>query len=197
MQCFDLPADVLKDREVDHIDIAFDQVTKQYKRQEDPTVFHSSKTGRGPLTEGWRDHSPIISCAYKLVQVSFEMCGFQTRVEEYIHRCIRDLFLESHRQVFTWVDDWIEMSMEDVHQYELRLLEETNLKMGMQLNPDESQSSESEAAVEVILDDAQIKQQTDNGSSDDSLSYVLCSECVEVPNEALHNQHGLQISRDF
>lgn len=53
---------------------------------QDLSRWQSSKTGRGPLEEGWRDqHNPIM-CSYKRVYCSFEVYGFQTRTEEFIHR---------------------------------------------------------------------------------------------------------------
>lgn len=120
--------DVLARRIVDEVDIAFDDLTKHYKREEDPKFFQSTKTKRGPLVEGWRDDKPIM-CSYKVVHASFEVWGFQTRVEDFIHRCIRDVLLLGHRQAFTWIDDWIEMSMHDVRNYERELQEETNKKL--------------------------------------------------------------------
>lgn len=113
---------------MDEIDIAFDELTKHYKPEEDPKVFQSIKTKRGPLIEGWRNDKPVM-CSYKVVHVSFEVWGFQTRVEDFIHRCIRDVLLLGHRQAFTWIDEWIEMTMEDVRKYERDLQEETNKKL--------------------------------------------------------------------
>lgn len=127
-QCLDIPADKLSERAVDEIDIAFDELTKHYKPEEDPKLFQSEKTKRGPLIEGWRNETPIM-CSYKLVDASFEVWGFQTRVEDYIHRCIRDVLLLGHRQAFTWIDDWIDMSLDDVRAYERQLQEETNAKL--------------------------------------------------------------------
>lgn len=118
------------ERTVDYIDIAFDDLTKHYKREEDPKLFKSEKTNRGPLIEGWRDEQPIM-CSYKLVDASFEVWGFQTRVEDYIQRCIRDVLLLGHRQAFTWLDEWIDFSLDEVRQYEKRLQEETNQKLAM------------------------------------------------------------------
>lgn len=84
---------------------------------------------RGPLVEGWRDDKPIM-CSYKLVHSSFEVWGLQTRVEDFIQRCIRDVLLLGHRQAFTWIDNWYEMSIEDVRQYERQKQAETNAKFG-------------------------------------------------------------------
>ncbi|CAL8101013.1 unnamed protein product [Orchesella dallaii] len=49
-----LPPDQLADREVVVIDIASDLgETSDYNPKEDPAVFKSLKTGRGPLKPGW------------------------------------------------------------------------------------------------------------------------------------------------
>lgn len=50
-----LPAEKLKQREVVMIDIANDPIsTSDYKPLEDPSKFHSTKTGRGPLNGKWQ-----------------------------------------------------------------------------------------------------------------------------------------------
>lgn len=121
---------MLATRTVDEIDIAFDELTKHYKTEEDPKIFQSVKTKRGPLIEGWRDDKPIM-CSYKVVHATFGVWGFQTRVEAYIHHCIREVLLLGHRQAFAWIDEWIDMSMQDVRDYERQLQEETNKKLAL------------------------------------------------------------------
>lgn len=52
----ELGPDKLKIREVVMIDIANDNVANSdYKPSEDPSKFHSNKSGRGPLTGKWTD----------------------------------------------------------------------------------------------------------------------------------------------
>ena len=43
----------------------------EYKEEEDPQLFQSKKTGRGPLSADWRTNPPngIIMCSYKLCKV--------------------------------------------------------------------------------------------------------------------------------
>uniref|UniRef100_A0A1A9VQB3 Phosphatidylinositol transfer protein N-terminal domain-containing protein n=1 Tax=Glossina austeni TaxID=7395 RepID=A0A1A9VQB3_GLOAU len=128
-----LTADQLKHRLVDNIDIAFDELSngKHYKKEEDPKFFTSKKTNRGCLIEGWRDTDKPIMCSYKLVDVSFEVWGLQTKVEEFIHRSIRDILLLGHRQAFAWIDDWYDMSLDDVRAYEHETHQETNKKLNI------------------------------------------------------------------
>ena len=129
MQIFDNEAKDLE-REVCFIDIASDEIPERYyKESEDPKYFKSQKTGRGQLKEGWRDtHQPIM-CSYKLVTVKFEVWGLQTRVEQFVHKVVRDILLIGHRQAFAWVDEWYDMTMDDVREYEKNMHEKTNIKV--------------------------------------------------------------------
>nr|XP_027325206.2 LOW QUALITY PROTEIN: cytoplasmic phosphatidylinositol transfer protein 1-like [Anas platyrhynchos] len=123
---------ILGDHEVSFLDIAFDEIPERYYRSlEDPRFFSSAKTGRGPLREGWRQHTKPIMCSYKLVTVKFEVWGLQTRVEQFVHKVIRDILLIGHRQAFTWVDEWCGMTMEEVRRYERETQEATNEIIGM------------------------------------------------------------------
>lgn len=127
---FQVPEEEYQAVTIDQIDIAFDELqAKHYKEEEDPKKFKSEKTGRGPLIEGWRETDEPMMCSYKLVHASFEVWGFQTRVEDFIHRCIRDVLLLGHRQAFTWIDQWFEMDIEAVRIYEKQQQEETNQKV--------------------------------------------------------------------
>lgn len=80
------------------------------------------------MIEGWRDDKPIM-CSYKLVNASFEVWGLQTRVEDFVQKCIRDILLLGHRQAFAWIDSWYDMTIEDVRAYEKQTQAETNSKV--------------------------------------------------------------------
>ncbi|KAG5832110.1 hypothetical protein ANANG_G00287630 [Anguilla anguilla] len=119
------------DQEVDFLDIAFDDVPdRHYRTSEDPRHFSSVKTGRGPLQEGWRESSRPVMCSYKQVAVQFEVWGLQTRVEQFVHKVIRDVLLVGHRQAFAWVDEWYGMTLEDVRKFESQMHLATNQKLG-------------------------------------------------------------------
>ncbi|KAG8041363.1 hypothetical protein G9C98_002351 [Cotesia typhae] len=137
--CLGLTPVELIHREVDFIDIAYDELSaKHYKEEEDPKFYQSKKTGRGPLIEGWRENTQPIMCSYKLVDVSFEVWGMQTRVEDFIHKCIRDILLLGHRQAFAWIDEWHDMSLDDVRQYESKMHAATNEKIQPKTEPQNS-----------------------------------------------------------
>jgi len=63
------------------------------------------------------------------VNASFEVWGFQTRVEDFVQKCIRDILLLGHRQAFAWIDSWYDMTIEDVRAYEKQTQAETNSKV--------------------------------------------------------------------
>ncbi|XP_034882117.1 cytoplasmic phosphatidylinositol transfer protein 1 isoform X2 [Mirounga leonina] len=120
------------EREVCFIDIACDEIPERYyKESEDPKHFKSEKTGRGQLREGWRDSHQPIMCSYKLVTVKFEVWGLQTRVEQFVHKVVRDILLIGHRQAFAWVDEWYDMTMDEVREFERATQEATNRKIGV------------------------------------------------------------------
>ncbi|XP_070771492.1 cytoplasmic phosphatidylinositol transfer protein 1-like [Enoplosus armatus] len=121
-----------QEREVCFIDIAYDEIPERYyKESEDLRYFKSEKTSRGILQEGWRDTQDPIMCSYKLVTVKFEVWGLQTRVEQFVHKVVRDVLLLGHRQAFAWVDEWIDMTMDEVREFERTIQEATNQKIGI------------------------------------------------------------------
>ncbi|RZF34383.1 hypothetical protein LSTR_LSTR008922 [Laodelphax striatellus] len=128
--CLNLDEEELKSRVVEFVDIAYDEVPlKSYKEEEDPRYFVSKQTGRGPLTEGWRENTVPMMCSYKYVSASFEVWGLQTKAEDLIHKSIRDILLLGHRQAFAWIDEWINMTLVDVRSYESEMHRKTNSKV--------------------------------------------------------------------
>eukprot|EP00762_Andalucia_godoyi_P003537 ANDGO_04349.mRNA.1 Phosphatidylinositol transfer protein 1 len=117
-----LSDEMLAMREVDFIDIALDPLPekKDYKAEEDPALFKSTKTGRGPLEKGWQqqtEKTPIMT-AYKLVVAEFKQWGLQSKVEHNIVTSQRGVFLKFHKQVFTWIDEWHGLTMVDIRRME-------------------------------------------------------------------------------
>ncbi|KAG7490097.1 phosphatidylinositol transfer protein beta isoform isoform X1 [Solea senegalensis] len=119
-----LDSDTWKKVVVVPIDIANDQInTSDYKQEEDPTKFKSEKTGRGPLGPNWMKElatnpSCPHMCAYKLVTVKFKWWGFQNRVENFIHKQEKRIFTNFHRQLFCWIDKWVDLNMDDIRRME-------------------------------------------------------------------------------
>lgn len=112
--------------EVVKVDIVNDPIRPEdYKEEEDPTLFKSTKTGRGPLrgTAWWAAVDPVMTC-YKLVTCAFKWFGLQTRIEKYIQDFEQRLFTVFHRQIFCWIDQWYGLTMDDIRQLEDRTQEE-------------------------------------------------------------------------
>ncbi|XP_075771811.1 phosphatidylinositol transfer protein beta isoform-like isoform X5 [Pelodiscus sinensis] len=84
----DLDPNTWKSVEVVHIDIADrTQVeSADYKADEDPVLFQSMTTKRGPLGPNWKQEKRI--------------------------------FTNFHRQLFCWIDKWIDLTMEDIRRME-------------------------------------------------------------------------------
>lgn len=85
-----------------------------------------------------------IMCSYKLVNVAFEVWGLQTKVEAFVHSCIREILLLGHRQAFAWIDEWYNMSLDDVREYERRIQDETNMKVLTEENVEAAEEAEDE-----------------------------------------------------
>uniref|UniRef100_A0A8C5HX09 Phosphatidylinositol transfer protein beta isoform n=1 Tax=Gouania willdenowi TaxID=441366 RepID=A0A8C5HX09_GOUWI len=97
--------------------------SSDYKEHEDPAKFKSVKTGRGPLGPTWKTELLTNTdcprmCAYKLVTVKFKWWGLQTKMESFIHEQEKRIFNNFHRQLFCWIDKWVELSMEDIRRME-------------------------------------------------------------------------------
>ncbi|KAH9495458.1 Cytoplasmic phosphatidylinositol transfer protein 1 [Bulinus truncatus] len=128
--CLQLSDEELEKRETDFIDIVNDPLpAKHYKEREDLTKFKSVKTNRGPLQKNWSEECAPVMCSYKCVKVKFEVFGLQGRIESFTHKTVRDVLLLGHRQAFAWIDEWIDMSMEDLRNYEASTNEATNKKV--------------------------------------------------------------------
>ncbi|CAI9105188.1 OLC1v1004055C1 [Oldenlandia corymbosa var. corymbosa] len=120
--------------EVEMIDIASD--TSDYwsyiigRNNIDFSTFQSTRTSRGPLLAGWQDKCNPVMTAYKLVTVDVPYWGFGSRLEQTLLTGERALFLESHRNIFAWIDDWFGLSMEVMRELEQQSDTSLNKKLG-------------------------------------------------------------------
>ena len=72
----------------DVIDPIKDEVSSSdYCEEEDPLLYKSQKTGRGPMKEDWLEYYRVdkppsdVMCAYKLIKVEFRYWGMQVSKE--------------------------------------------------------------------------------------------------------------------
>ncbi|CAK5074557.1 unnamed protein product [Meloidogyne enterolobii] len=116
-----LPDNILRNREVVHIDIANDKeflYSSDIVDETSPSKFHSSKADRGPLHGGWRKNIQPVMCAYKLVTIYFKWFGLQNMVEMFGHKQYPRLFCKFHREVFCWIDEWYGLTLVEIRELE-------------------------------------------------------------------------------
>uniref|UniRef100_A0A3P8VR81 Phosphatidylinositol transfer protein beta isoform n=1 Tax=Cynoglossus semilaevis TaxID=244447 RepID=A0A3P8VR81_CYNSE len=104
-----------------------------YKPDADPAKFKSVKTGRGPLGPTWKKELVNSTdcprmCAYKLVTVKFKWWGLQSKVENFIHDQEKRIFNNFHRQLFCWIDKWVQLNMDDIRRMEAETQKELDEK---------------------------------------------------------------------
>uniref|UniRef100_A0A6I8NST6 Phosphatidylinositol transfer protein membrane associated 2 n=1 Tax=Ornithorhynchus anatinus TaxID=9258 RepID=A0A6I8NST6_ORNAN len=136
---------------LDPIDIVRDPIPpNEYKSEEDPRLYKSAKTKRGPLSDDWIEectrhpgHFPIM-CAYKLCKVEFRYWGMQSKIERFIHDVgLRKVMVRAHRQAWCWQDEWYGLTIEDIRQLE----KEAQLMLAQKMAQFCSSESDSEARV--------------------------------------------------
>ncbi|XP_040013343.1 membrane-associated phosphatidylinositol transfer protein 2-like [Xiphias gladius] len=124
---FNLSSAEKRQRTVDPIDIVKDYMAPhEYLVEEDPKLYQSVKTKRGPLSEDWIEEinqnpgqNPVM-CAYKLCKVEFRYWGMQSKIERFIHDVgLRKVMVRAHRQAWCWQDEWYGLTIEDIRQLEL------------------------------------------------------------------------------
>ncbi|KIH52017.1 phosphatidylinositol transfer protein, partial [Ancylostoma duodenale] len=125
-----------------------------YCPEEDPKLYRSQKTGRGPLTEDWvqefvKAGKPVM-CAYKMCRVEFRYWGMQnildnlsqTRAERWIHDlALRNTMLRAHRQAWAWQDEWVGLNMTDIRRLEAEAAEHLSAVMAAE-NDDAAEDSD-------------------------------------------------------
>ncbi|XP_053443887.1 membrane-associated phosphatidylinositol transfer protein 2 isoform X3 [Nycticebus coucang] len=144
---------------IDFIDIVKDAVPpNEYKTEEDPKLFQSAKTQRGPLSDNWIEEYkkqvlPIM-CAYKLCKVEFRYWGMQSKIERFIHDTgLRRVMVRAHRQAWCWQDEWYGLSMENIRELEKEAQLMLSRKMA-QFNEEDN------GAAELAKDEENTQDQT-------------------------------------
>ncbi|XP_059401232.1 membrane-associated phosphatidylinositol transfer protein 2-like isoform X4 [Carassius carassius] len=124
---FNMSSAEKRQRDIDPIDIVNDFIAPhEYLAEEDPKLYKSYKTQRGPLCDDWiaeinnnPGKTPVM-CAYKLCKVEFRYWGMQSKIERFIHDVgLRKVMVRAHRQAWCWQDEWYGLTMEDIRQLEL------------------------------------------------------------------------------
>ncbi|CAI5953928.1 unnamed protein product [Closterium sp. NIES-64] len=153
-----LSEEQVKQRKVERVDIASherDMWTRLIaKSGVDPSKLALPKAKRGPLAPGWQEACEPVMTAYKMVTVDAPYWGFGKRLELFVLAGERALFLEGHRKMYGWMDEWCELTMDDVRRIEKDNIEamRKNLALNNKVAPDEYNEDESKDEVEDSQD---------------------------------------------
>lgn len=166
---FELPSDELDEIDyaqcVDHIDMCGERAS-DYKEEEDPTVYKSRVTGRGPLSSTWlkdtsdqaQEERGNVMCSYKLCKVEFRYWGIQKRVENFIHDfALRRTMLKAHQQAWAWQDEWHHLNIDDIRELE----REAQKRLAATFNREEETPADNTLDNEIAHCDAATNGTTD------------------------------------
>ncbi|XP_018412348.1 PREDICTED: membrane-associated phosphatidylinositol transfer protein 2 [Nanorana parkeri] len=176
---------------LDPIDIVNDPIPPhEYKPEEDPKIYNSVKTKRGPLSDDWiEEHRnnlggyPIM-CAYKLCKVEFRYWGMQSKIERFIHDVgLRKVMVRAHRQAWCWQDEWYGLSIEDIRQLE----KETQLMLAQKM----AQFSLSENEAE------QHGSKESPGEKDTETRVITSIETVDEPSGISESRTGRGLTKQW
>ncbi|KMZ85303.1 phosphatidylinositol transfer domain-containing protein [Plasmodium vivax Brazil I] len=120
---FNISDEQLAQRKVVLIDIVNDKVAyKDYLPEEDPTIFYSERAQRGKLDENWIENSKVIMTCYKLFNIDIPYFGmFCSKLENWIVTVIKDSLLKYHRKALSWIDEWIDLTDEQIRAFEAEI----------------------------------------------------------------------------
>ncbi|KNC77168.1 hypothetical protein SARC_10366 [Sphaeroforma arctica JP610] len=143
-----------------------DPTDKGYEPLEDPAVYVSQRTGRGPLQPEWeKTHNPVM-CAYKVCKVNFKYWGLQSKLENFIADVgLRRTIVGAHRQAWCWQDEWIDLNMEDV----LKMEEEAQRKLAEVFAKPGDGTSADESTTALTNSDTRATAQSASASQDEGL----------------------------
>ena len=121
------------EREVVTIDISREENVPDKHKEDCPSLrkWRSVKKERGPLTgDDWMEQQDVIMTSYKVVEATFGVWGLQTRAQNFIHKKVAEVLLVGHIQAVAWLDEWADMSIEDVRAYEEEMNAKSNASIG-------------------------------------------------------------------
>lgn len=146
---FRLDKDELAERVVDVMDFVNDYSGADNVVDENPLLFKSTKTDRGPLEKDWlkkceangvcveEESNNDFMCVYKIIKVKFERWPITYRVEQFIHDMVRKTLVRAHRQAWAWQDEWHGLTIEQIRDME----RETQVCLAKLLNKDQATSN--------------------------------------------------------
>lgn len=115
-------------RKVIFLDIANDEPNSQFYKthyNDEPTACHFTESGKEPLKPDWlKSYRGPIMTVYKLVRTYFKWYGLQTWIENKIVSDQQDYLLIFHRKLYCLMDEWFEMTYDELEEVEAETIEE-------------------------------------------------------------------------
>ena len=117
---FKLGDEDLENREIVRIDIAAETEYDDTTFKDDPTKFKSAKTGRGPLDKDWETKTNPIICIYILFIVDLDISDslVPKKLKSFVIRTMTKGMNKYHRKLFCSMDEWVDLTMEDIRELE-------------------------------------------------------------------------------
>ncbi|KAH7816311.1 putative phosphatidylinositol transfer protein [Monocercomonoides exilis] len=146
------------------------KITREYNCNEDPTIYKSMKTERGPLFPGWwrtaKKKGWPLTVACKVMKIDFQWFGLQTIAESYAVSLCRSIFADAHRQQFCWLDEYFGLTMYDVRIFEKRELEAAKRALEG-VNEGEEEEEEEEDNVGGNKEDEEVEEDGEKASDEE------------------------------
>lgn len=116
-----LSDELLHQRIIKDIDIGEDMPQKEWGETiSQPSAFKSIKTKRGPLKDNWIETTTPMMHAYKLVKINCNLPGtlLQSKATQLMEQFVTNAITKAHKQFFCFIDEWIELSKDQVMEYD-------------------------------------------------------------------------------
>ncbi|ETW40653.1 hypothetical protein PFNF135_04959 [Plasmodium falciparum NF135/5.C10] len=170
-----LSEEALSLRKVIYVDIVNDKISyKDYNESEDPSLFYSDKAKRGKLEKNWKENHSIIMTCYKVFTINIPYFGiFCSKLENWIISALRDNILKYHRKAFCWIDEWIDLTIDDIRNLERDVQKKLNKFWN---------DSQDENVTDDILDE-----ENNNKNENVKDQYVIHHNNNEENNDTLSN----------
>ena len=88
--------------------------------EDDPTKYKSEKTGLGPLGDDWIKKMDHITNCYKLMVIDLSIPDkmIPDRFKDFVIRMTTKVLWKYYRKMFCTMDEWINLTMEDIRKLE-------------------------------------------------------------------------------
>lgn len=156
-----VPEDVWKTVTVVNIDVTDSIAASDYNKEKDPCCMKSTKCpDRSPLDKNWMTKAkqemkiynelvkqgtleselppkPKYMCVYKMITLKSRWRPMTWKLEPWGHQQQERAFTIFHRQIYCWLDNWVDLTMKDIREIEA----EAKRKLKDDLNKGEVQGT--------------------------------------------------------